>query len=60
MLNIDTSNTPHTVTLSAAQIDVIVDAMLDRAELLRSDGTPTPELCELVDMLDACINSDLK
>lgn len=56
---IDTSAaTFHEIQLSSAQINLLVDALIDRAELLRADGTPTPELNALVDALDSHINSD--
>ena len=55
---IDTNaTTVHTVQISSAQIDVIVEALSGYAEACRVNG-PTPELNKLIDALDVRINSD--
>jgi hypothetical protein len=53
---IDTSNaTVHAVSLTSAQINVLVEALADYAQQHR-----TPELNVLMDALDSRINSDLR
>lgn len=55
---IDTpASTIHTIKLTSAQVNVIVEALSEHARHLRADG-PTPELNELIDNLDAFINDD--
>ena len=49
--------TVHTVQLSSAQLDVIVEALSGYAEACRVNGA-TPELNKLIDALDVRINSD--
>jgi hypothetical protein len=58
MIDASTSKT-HVVTLTSAKVNAIVEALTDRAQLLRAAGERTPELNDLIDDLDALINADL-